>query len=55
MFAGIATVAASVMNSLESDCKPKTINMPIALFNGTQDPILPYEGRESEGNGKRTD
>jgi polyhydroxybutyrate depolymerase len=43
--AAIAPVAANLSSELASECKPKRA-VPIAIFNGTDDPMMPWIGGE---------
>jgi polyhydroxybutyrate depolymerase len=41
--AGVATVIASMPTGVGAGCRPRH-PMPVILFNGTADPLIPYEG-----------
>jgi polyhydroxybutyrate depolymerase len=48
----IAGVVAFIANlPAESECKPATRPIPIAIVNGTQDPIMPWDGGNISGEG----
>jgi polyhydroxybutyrate depolymerase len=49
---GIAAVAVFVANlPADSECKPAQHPVPIAIINGTQDPIMPWAGGNIPGSG----
>ena len=54
-FAAIAAIAANLPISENSDCSPAHQPISVAIFNGTKDPINPYEGGLVEilGNSSR--
>jgi polyhydroxybutyrate depolymerase len=43
LFAGAATIIASMPAAVGAGCRPKRA-MPVIMFNGTADPIVPYKG-----------
>jgi polyhydroxybutyrate depolymerase len=43
LFAGAATIIASMPAAVGARCRPKRA-MPVIMFNGTADPIVPYKG-----------
>jgi polyhydroxybutyrate depolymerase len=52
LFAGAATIVASMPEVVGVGCQPNT-PVPVIMFNGTADPLLPYEGgglRGQRGN-----
>lgn len=44
-FAGIGVVAAELTEDMAADCNP-TRKLRIAILNGTDDPLIPYDGGE---------
>jgi polyhydroxybutyrate depolymerase len=44
LFAGIAAVVANMPLDYVSQCKPPKLNTPFALFMGTADTMMPYNG-----------
>lgn len=47
-FAAVGVVAATLGETLAATCKPRR-PVPIAYFNGTEDPLVPYAGGEIGG------
>jgi polyhydroxybutyrate depolymerase len=43
LFAGAATVVASMPAAAGGRCRPRR-PVPVIMFNGTDDPVIPYEG-----------
>lgn len=43
LFAGAGTVIANMPEGIGQNCHPKK-SVPIVMFNGTADPLVPYEG-----------
>jgi polyhydroxybutyrate depolymerase len=43
LFAAVGVVAATLGENIAATCKP-THPIPIAYFNGTEDPLVPYNG-----------
>jgi polyhydroxybutyrate depolymerase len=44
-FAGVATIIASMPNGVGATCRLRR-PMPVIMFNGTADPLIPYTGGE---------
>lgn len=44
VFTGVAAIAANLPVKDNNDCTPKNLPISVAIFNGTEDPINPYEG-----------
>jgi polyhydroxybutyrate depolymerase len=49
-FAAIATVAGEMAPALEKVCRPER-PVPVLIFHGTRDRIVPYGGGKTEGGG----
>jgi polyhydroxybutyrate depolymerase len=47
--AAVATVAANIPSAITANCAPLGI-VPVAMFSGTADPIMPYAGGAVSGN-----
>lgn len=44
VFRAVAAVAASLPASISNDCTPQGKAISVAIFNGTNDPVNPYDG-----------
>ncbi len=49
LFAATASIIASMPDTLEGSCEPSAV-MSMLLLNGTEDPLVPYEGGEVSGD-----
>lgn len=44
LFAGVAVIVGNMPLDYVSQCKPTKLNLPMAFFLGTKDPMMPYNG-----------
>ncbi len=44
LVAAIAPISASLPDAAHLDCNQRGVALPVAIFNGTEDPVNPYQG-----------